>query len=108
MAILTKGVSLSEFAHMSEQEQLKRVGELAKALRNPTTQKIEAQKKELDEEIRVFESRYKMTSDEMLSSLREGKLTETADICSWTFVIKLRKRLDSQSSARSSRAQSST
>lgn len=94
MATLTRGIKLSEFSKMSESEKDARVGELFQAALNPTQEQLAQQKQGIDDRIRVFESRYKMSSSEMKRLLTCGELKETADFCSWLMLLKIRGRFE--------------
>ncbi len=48
---------------------------------------------ELDLEISRYESRYEMSSDELLDRLKEGEQVETGDIASWLIAVDLRRRI---------------
>jgi hypothetical protein len=93
MAILTRGIKLSEFASMSEEETESRVDELFQAANNPSTEQFEQQKSELEQEILFFESQYNMASEEMKQRLAMGEISESADICSWLMLLKIRGQL---------------
>jgi len=96
MAILTRGIKLSEFASMSESETKRRVGELFQSAVNPTEKQFQEQKRDIDEQIRTFENRYKMSSCEMKQLLANGGLTENADVCNWLMLLKIRGRFESK------------
>lgn len=94
MATLTRGIKLSDFSKMPEKEKDRRIGELFQAALNPTEEQLDQQKNEIDDRIRSFESRYKMSSSEMKQSLASGQLKETADFCSWLMLLKIRGRFE--------------
>lgn len=39
--------------------------------------------------VRAFEERYRMTSEDLLAALREGRQEETADISRWLFWLQV-------------------
>jgi len=39
--------------------------------------------------IRTFESRYEMSSDQLIERLRSGQVHETAEIAEWLFLLRL-------------------
>jgi len=94
MAILTKGIKLSEFASMSEEEKDRRVSSLFQAAMNPSIEQLEQQKNDLNDQIRSFESRYRMTSGEMRQGLASGEISESADFCSWLMLLKIRGQFE--------------
>lgn len=96
MATITKGIKLSEFASMPEQEKKIRVDALFQAAVNPTPEQLREQKNEIDSEIRFFESRYQISSDKMKKLLINGEIKETADICSWLMLLKIRGSFENE------------
>lgn len=102
MAILTKGIKLSELSSMSKAEKDRGVGELLRAAAKPTQLQIQQQQQELDSKIQYFEQLHGMSSSEMKQRLVEGEISETADVCSWLMLLKIQGRLESAS--KSSRA----
>ena len=47
----------------------------------------------LDERIAKFETRYEMSSATMRLRMSSGEMRETADICSWLMLAKMRERI---------------
>lgn len=89
-------INLSELATMTESERMQRVSSLFQAAVNPTPEQIAEQKQELDLAIQHFEIRYGMTSDEMKQALRDGRIQESSDICSWLIKLKIQERFNSR------------
>ena len=84
---MTQGMRLSDLAKLAEPEQqmvIAGLARIAKAGGSPAARAIMRSK------IRVFESRYEMTSSEMLKKFRAGEIRETADISKWLFLISVR------------------
>lgn len=94
MATLAKGINLSDFGSMSEVEARKRVRDLYQASVNPTFEQLQEQKSKFDFKIHFFESRYKMSSEEMKRSLASGDFSESADICTWLMLLRTRGRIE--------------
>jgi hypothetical protein len=94
MATLTRGIALSEFKTMSDSEKHRRVNELFQAAVSPTSEQLEDQRNKLDNQIQLFESRYKMASDEMKRKLATGEVMESADFCRWLMFLKIRGRFE--------------
>ncbi len=46
----------------------------------------------VEAEIRAFETRYEMTSDEMRKRFRDGTLNDTADVARWLLLLSARDR----------------
>lgn len=90
MAILTRGVKLSELAIMPKDEKKRRLAELVQAVVKPTPEELSAQQDDLAAKIQQFESRYKMSSDLMSQRLASGEIRETADLCSWMMLVRIR------------------
>ena len=94
MATLARGVKLSEIGSTSVQERSKQVERLFQEALNPTEEQIKRQMEEIDAKSKSFERRYEMASETMRKSLSGGKIKETAEICSWLMLLKIRKRFD--------------
>ncbi|NHC36889.1 hypothetical protein [Scytonema millei] len=94
MATLARGVKLSELTATSAQDRERQVKRLFQDALTPTEEQIKKQSEEINAKIRDFERRYEMPSVVMRQNLLEGKIKETADICSWLILLKLRNRLD--------------
>lgn len=85
----TSRINLTEFSTLSPAEQANRVEGLLASRSAP----LNGHLAELDETIAGFETRYEMSSEDMCRHLSDGKLAETADICSWRILLELRGRV---------------
>jgi hypothetical protein len=54
--------------------------------------KPNGQLKSLDAEIRGFEIRYEMSSDEMRAAFGRGEVRDTADVAKWLILLRARDR----------------
>ena len=92
-------IKLSELAAMTEAERKQCLSEFIQAAVNPTPEQLAEQKQELDLAIQHFEIRHGMTSEEMRQALRDGKIQESSDICSWLIRLKIRDRFNNRRTA---------
>ncbi|MBE9178720.1 hypothetical protein IQ268_09120 [Oculatella sp. LEGE 06141] len=93
MAILTKGIKLSQLAATSPEQKASEIDSLINAALNPDKQHLEQQCNEVDARIKEFECRYEMSSDAMKQQLSQGLIKETAEICSWLLLLKVKNNL---------------
>ena len=77
-----------------EEEKHRCINELFQASFDPTPEQLEEQKRQIDEEIKTYELRHGVTSDKIKDYLRRGKIRETAEICSWLMLLKIRERFE--------------
>ncbi|MEH2325880.1 MAG: hypothetical protein V7K32_20430 [Nostoc sp.] len=81
---------------MSKQEKDERVDALLQSAVSPTSEQIEAWIKQVNDEIRLYESRYKMSSDDMSQALETGEASNFPDICSWLALLKTRGQIENK------------
>lgn len=96
MAVIDTSIRLTEFSSMSKQEKGERVDALLQAAVSPTSEQIEAWIKQVNDEIRSYESRYKMSSDDMRQALQTGEASNFPDICSWLALLKTRGQIENK------------
>lgn len=94
MATLTKGIKLSDLTSASPEERKRQVDRLFQDALSPTEDQEKRQMDEIDARIKDFERQYEMPSAVMQELLLEGKIRETAEVCSWLMLLKLRGRFD--------------
>ena len=94
MATLERGIKLSDFGAASPEEREKLTNKLFEEALNPTQEQLNRQMDEIDARIRAFERQYEMPSASMHQKVLERKMQETADICSWLMLLKVRQRFD--------------
>jgi hypothetical protein len=97
MATTSNAIGLSEFASMSKNERKQRVDALFQAAISPTYDQIEARRRRIEDEIQEYESRYKMSSGELLASLGSSEVSGIAEICSWLNLLKARDQIAKKS-----------
>jgi len=91
MATLTRGISFAELSTLSENALNESYTHLT---RESTKTELEEQLKELDLEIQAFESAYNMKSNAMRDLLKEDKILECADICSWLMLLEIKEEFN--------------
>jgi nucleoid DNA-binding protein len=94
MAVNKTTIKLSEFSSMSQSERKERVDALFQAATNPTPEQRQAWVKQVGDEIQEYESRYKMSSDEMLQALESGQALKIPEICTWLTLLKTRGQIE--------------
>ncbi len=94
MKIKTQRLKLSTLSSMSPQEREDQINAFMEQVINPQPEQVEEQKKEIEEEIRVYERRYEISSAKLKLGLADGSIKETADICSWLMLLKQRSLLE--------------
>jgi len=87
----TATLRFSELQRLSAAERQARFREFQDAMHQP----MNGQLCELDEQIRAFEARYEMPSDEMYAKFKAGELHETYEICRWLMLVELRRNATS-------------
>lgn len=92
-------IKLSEFATLSESEIEQRLVDMFQAAVNPTPEEHQEQEREVDEQIRDFETCYKMSSYEMKRLLRSGQIQEDSDICDWLMLLNIKNRFQNKQAA---------
>lgn len=94
MATLLRGVKLSDLASASPQETSRQVERLFQDALTPTRDQVDEQMDSIDAKIREFERKHEMPSAVMRQNLKDGVIKETAEICSWLMLLKMRSRFD--------------
>lgn len=105
MATAAKGVRLSDLSSMNERERERQLAVLFQAVVSPLPEQAEQQRNVIQERITLYENRYKMTSEEMMSSLSQKKIQQTSDFATWIFLLKVRDSFE-EKRQRPSRPQS--
>lgn len=96
MAILTRGLKLSELSSMTDSQRSQSLSNLFQSAFRPTPKQLKSQIDEVMCEIHNYESRYRMTSAEMKWKLANSELQESADICSWLMLVNIQNGYESQ------------
>ena len=78
-------VKLNELANLPASERAKAIERLANEAKGPVNGLAVAALAR----IRTFESRYEMTSEQLVERLRGGQMQETAEIAEWLFLLDL-------------------
>jgi len=81
-------IRLADLAKLPREDRERRLNALARDAMAPRN----GQAHELQSRISAFESRFKLTSADMLASLRSGDLKETEEIASWAMLLRVSKR----------------
>jgi hypothetical protein len=89
-------VKITGFSSLSLAEKKQHIVTTSQAVISPTVRQLEVQKQYLEAKISNFEIKYQMSSDKMKELLYSGKINETADICSWSILLKIRGDFESQ------------
>lgn len=105
VAVLSRGIKLSELSSMSEDEKEAQINAMFRAVVTPTREQLIEQKKSIQEQISQFENCYNISSEQMKEHLKSGELSGDANICSWLMLLKIRDCSDF-SDSESSRTQS--
>jgi len=92
MTISSKALGLSEISSMPVNERQASIDGLFQAALNPTKEQIEQQKEDLNVTIQIYESRFGITSNEMKASLSKGRISESAEICDWLMLLRIKDR----------------
>lgn len=82
-------VAISDLAKM---DQSTKDDALDDIVRRASTGKPNGSLSALDRQIRAFETRYEMSSDEMLSRFKRGEQADTAEISRWMMLLSVRRR----------------
>jgi hypothetical protein len=80
-------------AHLTKMEQPYKDGALDDLVRRARTGKPNGPVSALDAQVREFEARYEMSSDEMLARFCRGEQKDTADIARWMVLLSARRRV---------------
>ncbi|HCF56954.1 MAG TPA: hypothetical protein DFS52_03030 [Myxococcales bacterium] len=80
-----------DFRRMTPEEQKSTLRDLVGATNSAPNGELV----ELDNEIKAYEARRRMSSKEMLRKLEAGEIHETNEICSWLIALKVRDHLAS-------------
>jgi hypothetical protein len=94
MAVISTSINLSEFSSMSGKERRSRVNDLFQSAINPTSEQFKAWVQQVNDEIKEYESKYKMSSEEMLQSCKIGEASKFPDVCSWLMLVKTRGQIE--------------
>lgn len=105
MAVLSRGIKLSELSSMSEDEKEAQVDAVLRATVTPTPEQLVEQKKSIQKQINQFENCYNMSSEQMKERVKSGELSGDSNICSWLMLLKIQDSSDF-SDSESSRPQS--
>ncbi len=81
-------VSTSELSKMSEEQRAEAVSKLVQG----AFESHNGRRRRIDDEIKQFELKYGITSEQMLKELSEGRLRETDAISDWLWLLNLRGR----------------
>jgi hypothetical protein len=87
MAVRT--LVLSELFNLPEAERNARLDALASGTDAPLNGELAY----LDARIAAYEARYEVSSERMVERFNRGEQPETADICAWLMLLKLRGSL---------------
>jgi hypothetical protein len=85
----TKSIRLADLAGISREEIEARLTPLSAGLDSPLNGELE----ELNSRIGAFEDAYQMDSERMRTRVTSGEMSETADVCQWLILVKLRDRI---------------
>lgn len=77
-------VRTEDLRHLQAPERERRIGELVDAACAPRN----GQQKVLDASIRELESRYEMSSADMLAKFARGDVSDTADVSRWIILLR--------------------
>lgn len=80
-------------ADLTKMDQPRKDGTLDDLVRRARSGKPNGSLSAIDTQIRAFETRYEMSSDEMLVRFQSGKQPDTADISRWMMLLSVRKRV---------------
>jgi hypothetical protein len=97
MAAQFEGIKVSELFAAPPEEREDRVKRLFQAALNPTDEQLDQQKAALDCRIQRFERRYEMSSKVMREQFQLGRIRETAEICSWLMLLRVKEDFDGES-----------
>ena len=79
-------IKTADLANMTERERAVVLTELTESANGPRN----GQAVVIDARIRKFESRYEMSSEELLRRLHSGEIAETAEVSQWLFWLNTR------------------
>lgn len=94
MEITFRRYGLSELSLMSSEDRKQCINELHKAALDPTNEQLEQQKAQINNRIIEFESKYNLSSKDLVSMMDKNQIQETKDICSWLILLKIKNRFD--------------
>lgn len=81
-------VKLAELQRMDEGKRNETLDKLVSS----ATSAPNGQLSRLDAEIRSYETRYEMTSQEMRARFKTGRIDDTAEIATWLLLLQVRER----------------
>lgn len=90
-------IRLTHFASMTSGEKEECVKSFLSSSGTLCVDHCKSQLTTVNEKINRFEGRYEMSSSTMKQTLSLGNIKETADICSWLFLLKQKESLEKQS-----------
>jgi hypothetical protein len=90
-------VALSELAGMSDETRASTLRALVRAADRAPNGEL----RELDEQIGAFEARFGLDSEAMRRDVANGSRRETADVCEWLMLLRVRERLRATLTTRS-------
>jgi hypothetical protein len=83
MAILSRGIKLSEFSTLPENELESRVNELFEEALNPAEKEVREWLDELDKQLCEFEQKYNLSSSTMKKLVDSGQMPADDEIHDW-------------------------
>lgn len=84
-----KRIRSAELRKMTPEERDRALSDALKATRQLPNGELKA----IEDEIRGFEARRGMSSEQMRLALDHGRILETNEICQWLIALRLRDRL---------------
>ena len=84
---------LVPLADLTKMDQPRKDGALDDLVRRARTGKPNGSLSAIDAQLTALETRYEMTSEEMLARFKSGKQDDTADISRWMMLLSVRKRV---------------
>ena len=58
-----------------------------------TEQELENNRKQLEQELKKYEQRYELKSENLMSAFGLGRIKDTAEICEWAIIYDFYKKL---------------
>lgn len=95
MTALVKIIKLSDFCSMSPADQDACLTDLVRSAIDINEDEKKEQMSELFAEIQDFESKYKISSDELMNKVHSREINVTSEICSWMILLEIKKNSES-------------
>lgn len=89
-------IKVTGFSSLSLAEKKDCITSISQSVVSPTEKELQQQREYLQAKISSFETKYRMPSDTMRKLLLSGEIPETADLCSWSMLLKIRDDFESQ------------